>query len=233
MTELERLRTAHDDLLRAVAHDLRAPLRHVTSYGALVQEALQDAPPTPALQEALGFLATMDQSARRMGRMIDGLQAISRARRAVLRWQPVPLADVLPPGVVAHIAPDLPTLHADPDLLRELLAQLLDNAAKFTRHTAQPSIRVQADAAPPGRVAFTVADNGAGFDMARAGALFGIFQRLHRASDFDGVGAGLALCRTIAERHGGTISADAAVGQGCTVRVEWPAVTPPPVDQPA
>ena len=236
--QLAHLRATHDALLQAIAHDLRAPLRHFTAYGALVKEALDDAPTTPALQEAQGFLATMDQSARRMARMIDGLQALGRAGRAVLHLQPVPLAQALAgavaqarssPGAQAgqagpwHIAPQLPTLLADPALLQMLLVELLGNAVKFTQHTAQPQIRVQADTAPPGRVAFTVADNGAGFDPARAGVLFGIFQRLHREAEFDGVGAGLALCRAIAERHGGSITATAQPGAGCTVRVEWPA----------
>jgi light-regulated signal transduction histidine kinase (bacteriophytochrome) len=72
-------------------------------------------------------------------------------------------------------------------------------------------------------VAFTVQDNGVGFDPARAGTLFGVFQRLHRESEFEGVGTGLALCRAIAQRHGGAITATAVPGAGCTVRVEWPA----------
>ena len=90
---------AQEEFLRAVSHDLRAPLRHVTSYGTLVREVLGDLPPEVAqgaeVQEALGFLATMDQSARRMGLMIDGLQALVRASRAPLRLQPVPLADAV------------------------------------------------------------------------------------------------------------------------------------------
>lgn len=232
--QLADLRATHDALLQAIAHDLRAPLRHFTAYGALVQEALDDAPPTPALQEAQGFLATMDQSARRMGRMIDGLQALGRAGRAPLQLQPVPLAEAvaqaraaLAPGAVDwRIAPQLPTLQADAALLQMLLVELLGNALKFTRHAASPQISVQPDAAPPGRVAFAVADNGAGFDPARAGTLFGIFQRLHRETEFDGVGAGLALCRAIVQRHGGSIAATAQPGAGCTMRVEWPAAEP-------
>ena len=230
--QLAHLRATHEALLHAIAHDLRPPVRHFTAYGALVKEALQDAPPTPALQEAQGFLATMDQSARRMGRMIDGLQALGHASRAALHVQPLPLVDAVAQAratlaadaVTWQIAPDLPTLQADPTLLQALLVQLLGNAVKFSQRTAQPQIAVQPDAAPPGRVAFTVADNGAGFDPARAGALFGIFQRLHRESEFDGVGAGLALCRAIAERHGATITATAQPGAGCTVRVEWPEI---------
>ena len=231
---------AQEEFLRAVSHDLRAPLRHVTSYGTLVREVLGDLPPEvaqgPEVQEALGFLATMDQSARRMGLMIDGLLALVRASRAPLHLQPVPLADAIANARAALLSPDdagravewrvaaeLPTLQADPALLQALLVQLLSNALKFTRPVAQPCITVQADAAPAGLVAFTVQDNGVGFDPARAGALFGVFQRLHRETEFDGVGTGLALCRAIAQRHGAQISATAVPGGGCTVRVAWPA----------
>ena len=77
-----------------------------------------------------------------------------------------------------------------------------------------------------GELQLRVQDNGVGFDPARAGQLFGVFQRLHRESDFEGVGAGLALCRLIAKRHGGEVTATARPGAGCTVRVQWPAVAP-------
>lgn len=230
---------AQEEFLRAVSHDLRAPLRHVTSYGTLVREVLGDLPPEVVqgaeVQEALGFLATMDQSARRMGLMIDGLQALVRTSRAPLRLQPVPLADAIAqarPALAAaeagralewNVDADLPTLQADPALLQDLLVQLLGNALKFTRPVAHACITVSADAAPAGEVAFTVQDNGAGFDPARAGGLFGVFQRLHRETEFEGVGMGLALCRAIAQRHGAQISADAVPGEGCTVRVQWPA----------
>ena len=229
---------AQEEFLRAVSHDLRAPLRHVTSYGTLVREVLGDLPPEVVqgaeVQEALSFLATMDQSARRMGLMIDGLQALVRVGRAPLRLQPVPLADAITQAratlaaaeagrsVEWRIAPDMPTLQADPTLLQELLVQLLGNALKFTRSVAQPRIAVQADEAPQGQFVFAVQDNGAGFDPARADTLFGVFQRLHRETEFEGVGTGLALCRAVAQRHGAQISATAALGGGCTVRLQWP-----------
>ena len=238
------LTAAQEAFLGAVSHDLRAPLRHVTSYGALVREVLGDLAPevlqSAEVQEALGFLATMDQSARRMGLMLDGLLALARASRTLLRPEPVPLADVVR-EVRAALAPaqagrsiewqvssDLPVVQADPVWLRELLMQLLGNAVKFTGATAHAVVAVLPDAAPPGSVAFTVQDNGVGFDAARAGTLFGVFQRLHRETDFEGVGTGLALCRTLAERHGGLVTVTAAPGTGCTVRVQWPAASADP-----
>ncbi|WP_265284728.1 sensor histidine kinase [Verminephrobacter aporrectodeae] len=238
--QLAEMAAAQEELLRAVAHDLRAPLRHVGAYGALVRESLCELPPdtlnAPGTQEALGLLSSLEQSARRMGRMIDGLQALLCASRAPLRAEPIPLARAVAQAratlasaeagrtVQWRVGAQLPTLRADSALLQELLVQLLGNALKFTRQSAQPCISVHADeAAAAGQAAFTVQDNGAGFDPAHAAQLFGLFQRLHRESEFDGVGAGLALCRAIARRHSGTITASAVPGGGCTVRLEWPA----------
>ena len=130
-----------------------------------------------------------------------------------------------------RVGTDLPTLWADPTLLQDLLVQLLGNALKFTRPVAQPCITVLADVAPAGQGAFTVQDNGVGFDPARAGSLFGVFQRLHRETEFEGVGTGLALCRAIAQRHGAQISATAVPCAGCTVRVQWP-VNPAAANKP-
>lgn len=242
------LTAAQDEFMRVVSHDLRAPLRHVTSYGALVREVLADLAPEvqrlAQMQEANRFLVTMDKSARRMGLMLDGLLIIERARRAALRPEPVALTSALQEALVKiatqarsaqaqaeaalaidwQVAADLPIVQADPVWLRELLGQLLGNAIKFSRHAARPRIAVQCDAAPQGCVAFTVQDNGTGFDPARAGQLFGVFERLHREGDFEGVGTGLALCRTIAQRHGGQITVAALPQGGCVARVQWPAV---------
>lgn len=228
--QLGDMAAAQEAFLRGVVHDLRAPLRHVTSYGALVREVLQEQP--PQLGEALDFLSTMEHSARRMAWMIDGLQAVARAGRSPLRLQPQDLAAAVGQaraalggagdGVQWDIAPALPAVQADGELLGQLLEQLLGNALKFTRGVAQPRIGVRAAAALPGRVHITVQDNGVGFDGTRAQHLFGVFQRMHREADFEGVGAGLALCQTIARRHGATISATAAPGAGCTIDLDWP-----------
>ncbi|MBP7413861.1 MAG: two-component sensor histidine kinase [Giesbergeria sp.] len=265
---------AHEEFLRAVSHDLRAPLRHITSYGPLVTEVLQEAdgalPTGQALQEALEFLATMEQSARRMGRMLDALLALSRVARAPLHPQQLSRAEVadliaqvqdaLAPRAAGRAVQWQLTLaerpvRADAALLRQLLTELLDNALKFTRGrepahiaitlavespgasdaTGAGDARTQGDPASAGspgapdsqgsaggQVTLHVQDNGAGFAPAQSAGLFGVFQRLHRESEFDGVGAGLAVVRAIAQRHGGQVSATATPGQGCTVCVTWP-----------
>ena len=104
-------------------------------------------------------------------------------------------------------------------------------AARQYRDAGYRMITVSADVAPAGQGAFTVQDNGVGFDPARAGSLFGVFQRLHRETEFEGVGTGLALCRAIAQRHGAQISATAVLGGGCAVRVQWP-VSPAAANKP-
>ena len=258
--QLAAMAAAHEDFLRAVSHDLRAPLRHITSYGPLVAEVLQDsALQGEALAEAQAFLATMDQSARRMGKMLDGLLALSRIARAPLQRQPVAL-DALVAQVQAdlaartqgrtvqwQVAPAGAVLHGDPALLHQLLTALLDNALKFTQGRAVAQIAVQVQSAGAAAAAETgtaasaqedgaragsaagaatqtlrVQDNGAGFNPAQAAGLFGVFQRLHRDTEFDGVGAGLAAVRAIAQRHGGDASATAEPGVGCTVSVVLP-----------
>ena len=233
--ELAELRASQDEFLRAVSHDLRAPLRHITSYGPLVAELLQGAGlQGAALAEAHEFLATMDQSARRMGRMLDGLLQLSRIARTPLQRQPVALGDLAREvqavlaaqaqaqqrAVQWHIAPDLPSLEGDSVLLRQLLAELLGNALKFTRGRDPARIAVTAEHRADGSLVLRVQDNGAGFNPAQSAGLFGVFQRLHREAEFDGIGTGLAAVRAIAQRHGGEVSATAAPDVGCTISVQ-------------
>jgi light-regulated signal transduction histidine kinase (bacteriophytochrome) len=227
---------AQDEWVHAVSHDLRAPLRHITSYGPLVRELLEEAQglEPEARQEALAFLGTMDQSARRMGRMLDGLLALARIDRAPLRLQAVdlgalieqaraPLAAALQGRAVQwQVASALPTVQGDAALLRALFDALLSNALKFTQGRAPACIAVGAERAADGACTLWVQDNGVGFNPAQAKGLFGIFQRLHRENEFEGVGTGLALVCAVARRHGGQVQATAAPGEGCTVRVSWP-----------
>ena len=232
--ELAQWRASQDEFLRAVSHDLRAPLRHITSYGPLVAELLQEAGlQGDALAEAQEFLSTMDQSARRMGRMLDGLLALSRIAHAPLHCQPVPLtvlahevqttlaASAQDRAVQWHIAADLPCVHGDVALLRQLLTELLGNALKFTRGREPAHIAVTAEACGDGSITLRVQDNGAGFNPAQSAGLFGVFQRLHREAEFEGIGIGLAVVRAIAQRHGGEASASAVLGVGCTVSVRF------------
>lgn len=239
---LADLTASQEEFLRAVSHDLRAPLRHITSYSPLVRELIDDAAaglPTEPRDEAQGFLNTMDQAARRMGRMLDGLLALSRVGRAPLDIAAIDL-DAVVREVQSALSPQAQgrpvewtvavqgvPMHGDAAWVRQLLQELVGNALKFTsRHTEahDPArIGIHARALPGGGMALQVKDNGVGFDPARAGVLFGVFQRLHREGDFEGVGAGLATARAIALRHGAKVDITAVPGVGCTVTVDWPA----------
>lgn len=234
--ELAALRAAQQEWVHAVSHDLRAPLRHVLSFGPLVEELLQSGPLAGAeLDEARSFVQTMDQSARRMGAMFDGLLQLSRAARQPLQWQPVELGTLLqrlthelqrsPDMAGRSVQWQLPASHcvvrADAQLLQQALQAVLANAVKFTRPVSAARIAVEVRREATGRVRVTVADNGVGFDAARAAGLFGIFQRMHRETEFEGIGAGLALVRQVCRRHGGDAGIQAQPGQGCRVSLYW------------
>lgn len=240
--QLDALRQAHDGLLHAVSHDLRAPLRHITSFAPLLRESVQAlrAGTPGADAEAEQFLSTMEQAARRMAGMVDALLLLSRAQRAPLNPGPIDLAALAreasarlhaaaPQRMVDWQLPAAPVLlPADAALLRQLLEALLGNAFKFTQGRARACIALTAEL-EPGGLCWRVQDDGAGFDPARAQGLFGLFQRLHREGEFDGVGGGLALAQAIVQRHGGRIAATAQPGAGCVVTVHWPAAPAQPV----
>ena len=233
--QLAEMAAAQEAFMRRVVHDLRAPLRHVTSYGALVRELLGElAQPPEQVLEALDCVATMEQSARRMAAMLEALRTLSEAASAPQRLVPVDtsrlvgevreqlLKDIPDRQVLWQIQPNMPWVQADAAQLRSVLVQLLGNALKFTRGRDPAHITVQA-VAHGACIRLKIQDNGAGFDSARAQQLGGLFERLHRETDFEGLGVGLALCREIARRHGARLSLQGLPQQGCTVELDWPA----------
>lgn len=244
--ELAVLRASHEDWLRAISHDLRAPLRHITSYSPLLRETLHAAGLQGAdAQDAEQFLGVMEQASRRLSSMLDGVLQMARLMRSQPRPQALDLVQIAAEMRAAQLAaepaaaqlqwqlPPAPVpLQADPELLRTLLAALFDNAFKFSRGQAVPQIRLRAQGLPDGRLRWEVQDNGVGCDGTRAAQAFGLFQRLHRDSEFDGVGVGLALAQTVARLHGADISLHSAPGQGCTISVGWPAPAPAPAPAP-
>jgi len=229
--ELADLRAEMQQFTATVSHDLRAPLRHIAAYAQLVQE---DAGPQLDA-EVQGFLSTITDSARHMGVLLDGLAALSRVGSAPLTPCPVPLRDLVPAvcdEVVAQyprrhvdwrIAPDLPVVQADPNLLRQVLQQVLDNALKFTAGRECAVIEVQA---APGvdrnHVDLLVRDNGVGYNPALQAQLFRVFGRLHSASQFAGIGMGLVLTRKMLARCGGAVDSEGVVDGGCCVRMSLP-----------
>jgi PAS domain S-box-containing protein len=218
----------------SVSHDLRAPLRHVDGFANLLQKhsvaGLDD--------QGRRYLATISDSARQMGRLIDDLLSFSRMGRATLQPKEVDDHDALIATVIRegrweqadrpiewHVGP-LPRVHADPALLQQVWANLLDNAVKYSAKVAAPRIEIGVRSDPAaGEQVFFVRDNGAGFDMRYAGKLFGVFQRLHGPTEFEGTGIGLANVRRIVLRHGGRTWAEGAPGRGATFYFSLP-VTP-------
>jgi len=204
-----------------VAHDLRAPLRSIEGYASMLVEDGAAGEP-----ERRMMLERIVASAKRMALQIDGLLALSRLSRAELHLRPVDLS-ALARGVVAELRQLEPersvevsiaegiSAVADPTLMFNVLQNLLGNAWKYTAKTGRPSIAFGARE-QGGVTEYYVADNGAGFEMQYATRLFEVFQRMHRQEEFPGVGIGLATVRRIVERHGGTIRAEADVGQGAT-----------------
>jgi light-regulated signal transduction histidine kinase (bacteriophytochrome) len=220
--ELARANQELEAFSYAVAHDLRAPLRAVLGFGQMFLEDHGSRLPADGLDNLQRVLA----SASRMGRMIDDLLQLSRLARQPLSPVRVDLAALSRELMAGHaaaeparsasvVAPDSLPAAGDAGLLKIVLRNLLGNAWKFTSHVAQARIEIGEAQTGHGR-AFFVRDNGAGFDMAYAGKLFKVFQRLHSSSEFEGSGVGLATVEQIIRRHGGRIWADAAPDRGAT-----------------
>src|SRR5919198_808629 len=221
--ELEAANRELESFSYAVSHDLRAPVRHIDGFTrALAEDAGASLDAT-----GRGHLARIQGATRRMSQLIEDLLALSRTTRQPVNRTNVDLAAVArevaaalqgaePGRAVEFAIPESLPASGDGRLLRVALENLVGNAWKFTAKCPQPRIAVGATTLPDGQVAYTVADNGVGFDMAHAARLFGAFQRLHSEQDFPGTGVGLATVQRIIAKHGGRIWAEAVVGQGAT-----------------
>jgi len=211
-----------------ISHDLRAPLRAINGFTAILVEEYQDTLPT----EATGYLKRVKDNGDYMGHLVDDLLAFSRFGRQQLRTQKINtrtivdralavLAPSIDPRIDELVIGELPECEADPNLLEQVFINLLSNALKYSKN--KPARRIEVGALPPASgedrgagPVFFVRDNGAGFDMQYADKLFGVFQRLHKSQEYEGTGVGLAIVHRIVERHGGRIWADAKVDQGAT-----------------
>ncbi|HET8645064.1 MAG TPA: ATP-binding protein, partial [Vicinamibacteria bacterium] len=224
----------------SVSHDLRAPLRHISGFVDLLRRGSADRLDEKGRRQ----LETIARAARQMGELIDDLLAFSRVSRTRPRREAVDLAflvrEVVQPirlETAEHSIDwrigDLPRVTADPSLLRIALSNLLGNAVKYSRTRERACIEVgtQPDghghSVPPGQAAVFVRDNGVGFDQEYAGKLFGVFQRLHRADEFEGTGIGLATVRRIVHRHGGLTWAEGRAGEGATFYFTLPVAEEP------
>ena len=205
----------------SVSHDLRAPLRSIDGFS---QALIEDAGSTLA-PDAIDHLERIRAATQRMGRLIDEMIGLSRVSRAEMTRERIDVTDLVE-QIVAELRRHTPeravdvlvrpgmTATGDPQLVRLAFQNLIENAWKFTSRRPRGTIDVGQSRDEDGAPAFYVGDNGAGFDPAYAGKLFGPFQRLHTSAEFPGTGIGLATVQRIVHRHGGHVWAEGETNQG-------------------
>jgi light-regulated signal transduction histidine kinase (bacteriophytochrome) len=227
-SELQRSNKELEAFSYSVSHDLRAPFRHIVGFSQLLRER-----ETALDEKSQHYLQTISEAALSAGKLVDDLLNFSQLGRTALVAKPVDM-DKLVAEVIRSLrlsvegrditwsVESLPVAWGDATLLRQVWFNLIDNAVKYTRPRKPAIIRISGHM--QGDIAvYTVRDNGVGFDMTYVSKLFGVFQRLQRAEDFDGTGIGLALARRIVERHKGTITAEGTVDEGATFTFSLPA----------
>ena len=214
----------------SISHDLRAPLIHIAGFAEMLKSDLG----ARLDEKSRRHLETICESTENMGRMIADLLTFSRIGRAEMHKVRFNLTDTFKDvrrdlqaqtlnRKVAWVIPEMPDVFGDPFLLRQAIFNLLANALKYTRSRAEARIEVSVETTDKEHI-FAIRDNGAGFDMKYVGKLFGVFQRLHSASEFEGTGIGLANVRRIVQRHGGRTWAEGVVDGGATFFFTLPIV---------
>jgi PAS domain S-box-containing protein len=218
-----------DAFTYSLAHDLRAPLRHIHGFANILMQDWNE----KIDDEGKRYLGKIVKSSREMGVMVDDLLNFARLGRVELQRTLVDLSQMVE-EVKHQLEPDtqgrsiqwevgqLPTVAGDPALLRQVLVNLLSNAVKYTSKEQNAQIKIGSGNGG-NEITVFVRDNGAGFEMKYAEKLFRVFQRLHRAEEFEGTGVGLANVRRIIERHGGRIWAEGEPGKGATFYFSLPA----------
>jgi PAS domain S-box-containing protein len=220
--ELEAANKELEAFSYSVSHDLRAPLRAINGFAGIVLEEYGSQLP----DEGRRYLERVRNGGQRMGELIDDLLAFARLSRQLLNRQPVNtgrlvqevLEELNPPGNKRQVETrmgELPACQGDPALLKQVWTNLLSNAIKYTCGRTPAVVEIGCEQ-NNGQKIFFVRDNGVGFDMQYANKLFGVFQRLHRADQFEGTGVGLAIVQRIVHRHGGRVWATAEPERGAT-----------------
>lgn len=229
--QLEAVNKELETFAYSVSHDLRAPLRHIDGFLELLQKRTATTPD----EQSRHYMDTISESAKHMGTLIDDLLSFSRMGRNRMSEQRVDLGE-LTQEVIRDFEPeignrkihwhvcDLPVVNGDRAMLRMVLVNLISNALKFSQLRQQAEIEIGRIRTQETETIVFVRDNGVGFDMNYADRLFGVFQRLHRADEFEGTGIGLANVRRIINRHGGRTWAEGQVNQGSTFYFSLPQV---------
>ncbi len=215
----------------SVSHDLRAPLSTIDGFSRL----LEGSSAKGDVERSKHYLQRLRLGVANINELVGALLLVSRLLRAPMAVQAVDLGALAQAALAALHAAEPARLaqidvqpglmaQGDPALLRQLVDHLVGNAWKFSAKKDKTWITVGSQAGADGQTVYFVRDKGAGFDMAHAEKLFGIFQRMHVSSDFPGLGAGLAMAQRIVTRHGGKIWAEAAVEEGTTIYFTLPGV---------
>ena len=210
-----------------VSHDLRSPARAVTSFASIIQQE-HGSTLKPEVKELFGYI---EDSGNRMNAIINDLLKLAKYGQEKLKLETVDMGRIVN-GIWLNISrnsahnatlelAELCSVNADMSLIQQVIANLLSNAIKYSSKTEKPVVRVWCEQTEES-ITFYFKDNGAGFDMKNYNRLFGAFQRLHNARDFEGTGVGLTLVKRIIEKHGGTVGADAKVGEGATFYFSLP-----------
>jgi len=230
---LQRSNRELQDFAYVASHDLQEPLRKIRAFGNLLEEEYSE-----KLGEGEDYLRRMQGAAVRMSVLIEDLLSFSRVATRVRPFEPVNLN-----AIVSEVVSDLetrlkdtsgkvqfanlPTLRADPTQMRQLMQNLIANALKFHREDEDPVVRISASMKAGGKMKpacyeIRIKDNRIGFDEKYKDRIFSVFQRLHGRDTYEGTGIGLAVCRRIVERHGGTITVKSRPGVGSTFIVKMP-----------
>ncbi|MDP3543157.1 MAG: PAS domain S-box protein [Elusimicrobiota bacterium] len=230
---LEAAQTELETFSYSVAHDLRAPLRHIDGFIQMLRKNLAG----KLDERGAELMDKISHSAKRLGTLIDEFLAFSRTARTDLVKTRVALSDVAA-EVIAEFKPDLkgrkvtwnvaplPEAVCDAAMIKLVFFNLIGNALKFTRGRSPAAIEIAVVPGEPGETVVCVGDNGVGFDMRFADKLFGVFQRLHRMEEFEGTGIGLANVRRIIAKHGGRTWAKGEVGRGAAFYFALPSPQP-------
>lgn len=219
--ELQEANKALEAFSYSVSHDLKSPVRAICSFTKIIHKDHSE----KLSPDVLSLLSHIESNSRRMSNIIEDLLALAKHSRCAPQLGPVDLGQMFrtvwdnmqlaaPSQAKLELA-ELPIVYADASMLEQVVVNLLSNAAKYSSRSQNPLISVGVHTID-GNLSFYVKDNGAGFDMQYYHRLFGVFERLHNLSDFEGTGIGLFLVKRIIEKHGGTIWANAKINEGAT-----------------
>jgi PAS domain S-box-containing protein len=222
-TDLAAVNAELEAFSYSVSHDLRAPLRAMSGFARIIEQDFGAELP----DKVMHYLGRVTENAQQMGSLIDALLAFSRMQRQSMHSTPIDMTQLvrecwtaLTPArgdrPIEFTLEQLPSATGDRQLIRQVWLNLLDNAIKYTGKLDAARVRVRSETAGDDPVMYLVEDNGAGFDMRYVGKIGQVFQRLHHAEDFAGIGIGLALVQRIVQRHGGRTTAVGEPGAGAT-----------------